>query len=88
MASENDHNITVLYDNEDHTLGNLIRHKLLSDPSVIFAAYNVPHPLKRTVEVRVQTVDNPAQESIDAAIENTLIDIDAFEKAFSDALSV
>ncbi|CAF9923254.1 MAG: hypothetical protein GOMPHAMPRED_002790 [Gomphillus americanus] len=40
---------------EDHTLGNLIRSRLLKYPFVLFAAYRIPHPLFPTVELRVQT---------------------------------
>lgn len=42
---------------EDHTLGNLLRDRLLRDPACAteFAAYQVPHPLFPDVLVRVQT---------------------------------
>ncbi len=80
-------NVTLLFDKEDHTLGNLLRHELLKDPDVLFAGYKVPHPLFRTVEVRVQTVGVPAQESVDNALNGITNDLDDFEKAFNDALT-
>ncbi|KAB8336840.1 hypothetical protein FH972_021148 [Carpinus fangiana] len=40
---------------EDHTLANLLRARLLQSPSVVFAAYKVPHPLFPDFELRVQT---------------------------------
>jgi len=43
------------FNKEDHTLGNLLRAKLLSSNHILFAAYRVPHPLFPTFELRVQT---------------------------------
>ncbi|KAJ5752436.1 DNA-directed RNA polymerase II subunit [Penicillium odoratum] len=40
---------------EDHTLGNLLRVRLLRHPHVVFSAYRVPHPLTPNFELRVQT---------------------------------
>ena len=39
---------------EDHTLGNMIRHQLLKDPNVLFAGYKNPHPLEHKVILRIQ----------------------------------
>ena len=35
------------FNKEDHTLGNLLRSRLLQSPHVTFAGYKVPHPLVR-----------------------------------------
>ncbi|KAI7279298.1 hypothetical protein KC345_g5428 [Hortaea werneckii] len=43
------------FNKEDHTLGNLLRAKLVKSPHVIFAAYQVPHPLFAVFNMRVQT---------------------------------
>ncbi|KAF9253153.1 hypothetical protein DTO013E5_459 [Penicillium roqueforti] len=40
---------------EDHTLGNMLRHRLLKTAHVIFAAYRVPHPLTPEFQLRIQT---------------------------------
>ncbi len=80
-------NATFFFPEEDDTLGNLVRHKLLLDPEVLFAAYKVPHPLDRTVEVRVQTMGTPVKDTIDAAIDGLVQDLDAFDKAFKEALA-
>lgn len=40
---------------EDHTLANLLRHKLAKSEHVLFAAYQVPHPLFADFKLRVQT---------------------------------
>ncbi|GKY93463.1 hypothetical protein MPSEU_000313800 [Mayamaea pseudoterrestris] len=49
---------TIVLGDEDHTLGNALRHVLLaSDAQVAFAGYSVPHPAEPIVQVRVQTTD-------------------------------
>ena len=40
---------------EDHTLGNTVRMQLHRNPEVLFAAYQVPHPLANHVLIRIQT---------------------------------
>ena len=40
---------------EDHTVGNLIKQSLLTDPRVLFAGYRKPHPLEHVVNVQVRT---------------------------------
>ena len=40
---------------EDHTLGNVIRLQLLRDRSVKFAGYRKPHPLENRIELKCQT---------------------------------
>uniref|UniRef100_A0A7S1BWM0 DNA-directed RNA polymerase RBP11-like dimerisation domain-containing protein n=1 Tax=Corethron hystrix TaxID=216773 RepID=A0A7S1BWM0_9STRA len=46
---------TFVLGNEDHTLGNALRHILLERTDVRFAGYAVPHPSEPVVQVRVQT---------------------------------
>ncbi|KAM3414889.1 hypothetical protein BST61_g10032 [Cercospora zeina] len=43
------------FNKEDHTLGNLLRAKLVKADHVLFAGYQVPHPLFATFKLRVQT---------------------------------
>lgn len=35
------------FNKEDHTLGNMLRARLLQSPHVLFSGYKVPHPLFR-----------------------------------------
>mmetsp|Transcript_13048 Transcript_13048/g.21016 ORF Transcript_13048/g.21016 Transcript_13048/m.21016 type:complete len:142 (-) Transcript_13048:54-479(-) len=46
---------TFAIGNEDHTIGNSLRHILLQNSKVEFAGYSVPHPAEPVVHVRVQT---------------------------------
>ncbi|RUP43080.1 DNA-directed RNA polymerase [Jimgerdemannia flammicorona] len=45
----------VIFEREDHTLGNLLAHQLHRDPRVIFAGYQVSHPLDPYVLLRLRT---------------------------------
>ena len=46
---------TFCIGNQDHTLGNSLRHVLLQNAKVEFAGYSVPHPAEPVVNIRVQT---------------------------------
>jgi DNA-directed RNA polymerase I and III subunit RPAC2 len=46
---------TFVIGDEDHTLGNALRHVLMNDPRVEFSGYCVPHPSEPVVHLRVQT---------------------------------
>lgn len=53
---------------EDHTLGNSLRHILIRNKVVGFAGYSVPHPSEPVVNIRVQTVpENPNEAAPTAA---------------------
>ncbi|KAK3701080.1 DNA-directed RNA polymerase II core subunit [Vermiconidia calcicola] len=43
------------FNKEDHTLGNLLRAKLVKSEHILFAGYQVPHPLFAVFKLRVQT---------------------------------
>ena len=63
---------TFTLNKEDHTLGNLIRMQLLSDPNVHFVGYMMPHPLINRLEMKIQTTSgnvNP-REVLLAAVED------------------
>ena len=46
---------TYAIGDEDHTLGNALRHVLMQNAQVDFAGYSVPHPSEPVVQIRVQT---------------------------------
>lgn len=64
-----ENNILIKFENEDHTLGALLRSELVNHPKTVFAAYKVPHPLYRRVEVRLQTTEDvPAEKVVNEVI--------------------
>lgn len=46
---------TFCIGDEDHTIGNAVRHVLMQNRNVEFAGYSVPHPADPVVQIRVQT---------------------------------
>ncbi|XP_044534965.1 DNA-directed RNA polymerase II subunit RPB11-a-like [Gracilinanus agilis] len=51
------------------TRGNIIKSQTLKDPQVLFADYNVPHPLEHKIIIHVQTTpDFSPQEAFTNAI--------------------
>ncbi|KAJ1651348.1 RNA polymerase subunit AC19 [Dispira simplex] len=44
----------AIYD-EDHTLGNALRHVILQNPEVDFCGYSMPHPSLAKIHLRIQT---------------------------------
>lgn len=48
-------NLTVVLHEEDHTIGNSLKHIICQMPDVEFCGYNVPHPLEDKIVMRVQT---------------------------------
>jgi DNA-directed RNA polymerase I and III subunit RPAC2 len=46
---------TFCLGDEDHTLGNSVRHILMQNRTVGFCGYSVPHPSEPVVQIRIQT---------------------------------
>lgn len=68
---------------EDHTLGNLLRSKLLSSDHVVFAAYRVQHPLFPEFELRVQTDGQiTPKEALTAACKDLILELGALKTNF------
>jgi len=44
-----------VFDNESHTLGNLVNIELLKNAQVLFSAYKIEHPLKRQMSITLIT---------------------------------
>ncbi|KAL3944945.1 MAG: hypothetical protein SGBAC_000979 [Bacillariaceae sp.] len=61
---------TFVIGNEDHTLGNCLRHVLIQNAKVGFAGYSVPHPAEPIVHIRVQAEEPTiATEALEEACE-------------------
>jgi DNA-directed RNA polymerases I and III subunit RPAC2 len=54
---------TFAIGDEDHTIGNTLRHVLIQNSKVDFAGYAVPHPSEPVVNIRVQTSKTANQVS-------------------------
>ncbi|KAG9135393.1 hypothetical protein Leryth_007157 [Lithospermum erythrorhizon] len=58
---------------EDHTVANILRMQLHSDPNVLFAGYKLPHPLQYKIIVRIHTT---SQSSPMQAYNQAINDLD------------
>uniref|UniRef100_A0A915E098 DNA-directed RNA polymerase I subunit D n=1 Tax=Ditylenchus dipsaci TaxID=166011 RepID=A0A915E098_9BILA len=47
--------ITIIFREEDHTIGNLLKEVICKMKGVEFCGYNVPHPLEDKILLRIQT---------------------------------
>jgi DNA-directed RNA polymerase II subunit RPB11 len=69
---------------EDHTLANLLRAKLVKSPHVIFAAYQVPHPLFATFKLRVRTDGEiTPKEAVTNACKELILELTKLDRAFT-----
>jgi DNA-directed RNA polymerase I and III subunit RPAC2 len=60
---------TFCIGDEDHTIGNALRHIFIQNNSVGFAGYSVPHPSEPVVQIRLQTVSNRKGKDAPTALE-------------------
>ncbi|KAF7318915.1 RNA-pol-L-2 domain-containing protein [Mycena chlorophos] len=68
---------------QDHTLGNMLRAQLLSDPTVLFAGYKVPHPLHPYFLLKVQTDGTiPPATALENACTRLIATISQLESRF------
>uniref|UniRef100_A0A0N5A277 RNA_pol_L_2 domain-containing protein n=1 Tax=Parastrongyloides trichosuri TaxID=131310 RepID=A0A0N5A277_PARTI len=58
--------LTLILHEEDHTIGNSLKHVLVMMPEIDFCGYNVPHPLEDKIIVRIQT--KQGYNAVDALI--------------------
>lgn len=59
---------------EDHTLGNALRHMILKNPDVKFCGYALPHPNERKINFQLQVYKGQS--------------LDAFERGLKDLLDL
>jgi len=55
---------TFIFGNEDHTLGNALRHVLMNRSETEFCGYSVPHPYEPKMNVRLQVNKDSTSEKV------------------------
>jgi DNA-directed RNA polymerase subunit L len=69
---------------EDHTLGNLLRERLIKNSRVMFCGYKVPHPLVPDFVMRVQTNgDLTPKEAVIQACRDLVNDLEKLNREFT-----
>lgn len=72
------------FNKEDHTLGNMIRSRLLQNQHVLFAGYKAPHPLEHKFILRVQTDTSTTPKDVVIAACNELVrDLGSLSREFT-----
>ena len=66
-----------IIENEDHTLGNIIRTSLLLNKHVIFAGYRIEHPLSNKLYINIRTdVTISPKEALNNSIDDLINELD------------
>jgi len=73
---------TFSFGNEDHTLGNSLRHILTQRPEVEFCGYSVPHPYEPKMNIRIQTNSTTAIDSLELGLKDLECMCDIIENRF------
>ncbi|KAF2720272.1 RBP11-like subunits of RNA polymerase [Polychaeton citri CBS 116435] len=69
---------------EDHTLANVLRAKLARSEHVLFAAYQVPHPLFADFKLRVQTDGEISpKEAVIQACQELVKELESLDREFT-----
>lgn len=75
---------TFFFNKEDHTLGNMLRHAVLTLPAVLFCGYKVPHPLEPRVLVKIQTDGSVSpSEALQQACTKLIVSIGSLKQGWA-----
>ena len=86
-AGEAPSNATFIFGDEDHTLGNALRHIIIQKSDTEFCGYSVPHPYEPKMNIRLQTrKEIPSVQVLKNGLKELEKTADALEDAFSAAL--
>jgi DNA-directed RNA polymerase I and III subunit RPAC2 len=79
-------NATFIFGNEDHTLGNALRHILIQKSETEFCGYSVPHPYEPKMNIRLQTRQFPAIKVLKDGLNDLSMTATCLETEFIRAL--
>lgn len=57
---------------EDHTLGNALRHIILKNPEVKFCGYALPHPNERKINIQIQVYSGEAIDALEKGLKDLI----------------
>mmetsp|Transcript_11586 Transcript_11586/g.17612 ORF Transcript_11586/g.17612 Transcript_11586/m.17612 type:complete len:111 (+) Transcript_11586:101-433(+) len=81
-----DKTATFIIGNEDHTLGNPLRHIIMQQPETDFCGYSVPHPYEPKMNIRVQSHSIPAVQVFQKSLTVMESMCDSLDNEFDRAL--
>lgn len=77
---------TFILGNEDHTLGNPLRHILMHNPETEFCGYSVPHPYEPKMNIRLQTRNKSSIDVLKMGLKDLEELCNILDSTFDDAL--
>ena len=83
---EGDFNCTYSFQNEDHTLGNILRFTLMKDSNTCFCGYSIPHPSEDLMNIRLQTKEENTNKVMEKAMNRVIEISDILSNKFKKAL--
>lgn len=78
---------TFVFGNEDHTLGNCLRHVLMQLPETDFCGYSVPHPYEPKMNLRLQTTRLPTIKVLHKGFTGIELLCDKLSEVFDEELA-
>lgn len=72
--------IDLEFENEDHTIGNLLQKTLNKNPEVVFAGYKMEHPLEKKINLKITTKTAEPTMVLKKTIEKLIGELDELEK--------
>jgi DNA-directed RNA polymerase subunit L len=75
----------IIFDNETHTIGNLLNNELVDHPNVLFSGYKIIHPLKKQFKLHLQVINDEPKKIIKSTITKIKGNLDKFDKCFSNS---
>jgi DNA-directed RNA polymerase I and III subunit RPAC2 len=78
---------TFIFGNEDHTLGNSLRHILVNREETEFCGYSVPHPYEPKMHIRLQTTGTPSVKVLKLGLKDLEETANLLDDHFIDALT-
>lgn len=83
-----EHSRTFVFGDEDHTLGNSLRHVLMGRKETTFCGYSVPHPSEPKMNVRLQTsTSKPAVQVLKDGLHEMVEICDLFDFTLDSAIA-
>jgi DNA-directed RNA polymerase I and III subunit RPAC2 len=86
LSGSTERSATFIFGNEDHTLGNSIRHILINRSEVEFCGYSVPHPYEPKMHLRLQTHELPSIEVLKLGLKDLEETANIIDDCFISAL--
>jgi len=79
---------TYTFNNEDHTLGNLLRTVLSGHSDVEFVGYSIPHPSESKMNLRLQTITHDTNDVLNEGLRTVQNLVKTLRASFVEAVKV